>query len=147
MRPSVTLRPGKTFATSPDPYTRTAQIVGEYHLGEFVNRFRHGSLVMKLADSDVARLPTLLFGTINGVIGVIASVPQAQFAFLSKLQVGHGWLHTMLACIWEGLTRSKSSAAERWAGQGLTGALSRTVPLLTSSSRPEPCSGGDCCVS
>jgi len=62
--------------------------VGEYHLGEFVNRFRHGSLVMKLADSDVARLPTLLFGTINGVIGVIASVPQAQFTFLSKLQVG-----------------------------------------------------------
>jgi len=72
-----------------------AQIVGEYHLGEFVNRFRHGSLVMKLADSDVARLPTLLFGTINGVIGVIASVPQAQFAFLSKLQVGHGQLHAV----------------------------------------------------
>jgi hypothetical protein len=64
-----------------------AQIAGEYHLGEFVNRFRHGSLVMKLADSDTARLPTLLFGTINGVIGVIASVPQAQFTFLSRLQV------------------------------------------------------------
>ena len=52
-----------------------------------MNRFRHGSLVMKLADSDTARLPTLLFGTINGVIGVIASLPQTQFTFLSRLQV------------------------------------------------------------
>lgn len=29
------------------------QVVGEYHLGEFVNRFRPGSLVMKLPDTEV----------------------------------------------------------------------------------------------
>ena len=62
-------------------------MVGEYHLGEFVNRFRAGSLVMKLADSETARLPTLLYGTINGVIGVIASLPHAQFTHLLRLQV------------------------------------------------------------
>ena len=57
-----------------------------YHLGEFVNRFRHGSLVMKLPDSEASRVPTMLFGTVNGVIGILAALPEAQFAFLSQLQ-------------------------------------------------------------
>ncbi|XVE94238.1 hypothetical protein REPUB_Repub01dG0264300 [Reevesia pubescens] len=62
------------------------EVVGEYHLGEFVNRFRHGSLVMRLPDSDVGQIPTVIFGTVNGVIGVIASLPNEQYAFLEKLQ-------------------------------------------------------------
>lgn len=62
------------------------EVVGEYHLGEFVNRFRHGSLVMRLPDSDIGQIPTVIFGTVNGVIGVIASLPHEQFVFLEKLQ-------------------------------------------------------------
>ncbi|XVE48502.1 hypothetical protein DITRI_Ditri01bG0006900 [Diplodiscus trichospermus] len=62
------------------------EVVGEYHLGEFVNRFRHGSLVMRLPDSDVGQIPTVIFGTVNGVIGVIASLPHEQYIFLEKLQ-------------------------------------------------------------
>ncbi|KVH77823.1 Cleavage/polyadenylation specificity factor, A subunit, C-terminal [Cynara cardunculus var. scolymus] len=62
------------------------EVVGEYHLGEFVNRFRHGSLVMRLPDSDVGQIPTIIFGTVNGVIGVIASLPQDQYVFMEKLQ-------------------------------------------------------------
>ncbi|XP_077229211.1 DNA damage-binding protein 1 [Tasmannia lanceolata] len=62
------------------------EVVGEYHLGEFVNRFRHGSLVMRLPDSDVGQIPTVIFGTVNGVIGVIASLPHEQYVFLEKLQ-------------------------------------------------------------
>ncbi|KAM5587538.1 hypothetical protein ABKV19_006127 [Rosa sericea] len=62
------------------------EVVGEYHLGEFVNRFRHGSLVMRLPDSDVGQIPTVIFGTVNGVIGVIASLPQEHYSFLEKLQ-------------------------------------------------------------
>ncbi|KAM7524858.1 hypothetical protein LguiA_014760 [Lonicera macranthoides] len=62
------------------------EVVGEYHLGEFVNRFRHGSLVMRLPDSDVGQIPTVIFGTVNGVIGVIASLPPEQYSFLEKLQ-------------------------------------------------------------
>ncbi|KAL5130366.1 DNA damage-binding protein 1 [Glycine soja] len=62
------------------------EVVGEYHLGEFVNRFRHGSLVMRLPDSDVGQIPIVIFGTINGVIGVIASLPHEQYVFLEKLQ-------------------------------------------------------------
>ncbi|GLT97110.1 hypothetical protein SLE2022_146930 [Rubroshorea leprosula] len=62
------------------------EVVGEYHLGEFINRFRHGSLVMRLPDSDVGQIPTVIFGTVNGVIGVIASLPHDQYLFLEKLQ-------------------------------------------------------------
>ncbi|XP_073392348.1 DNA damage-binding protein 1 isoform X2 [Physcomitrium patens] len=62
------------------------EVVGEYHLGEFVNRFRHGSLVMRLPDSEASLIPTVIFGTVNGVIGVIASLPQDKFLFLQKLQ-------------------------------------------------------------
>lgn len=62
------------------------EVVGEYHLGEFVNRFRHGSLVMRLPDSDVGQIPTVIFGTVNGVIGVIASLPRDHYSFLEKLQ-------------------------------------------------------------
>ncbi|KAK0578137.1 hypothetical protein LWI29_005699 [Acer saccharum] len=65
---------------------RRLEVVGEYHLGEFVNRFRHGSLVMRLLDSDVGQIPTVIFGTANGVIGVIASLPHEQYVFLEKLQ-------------------------------------------------------------
>ncbi|URE33533.1 DNA damage-binding protein [Musa troglodytarum] len=62
------------------------EVVGEYHLGEFVNRIRHGSLVMRLPDSEAGHIPTVIFGTINGVIGVVASLPHDQYVFLEKLQ-------------------------------------------------------------
>ncbi|KAF6166099.1 hypothetical protein GIB67_023809 [Kingdonia uniflora] len=62
------------------------EVVGEYHLGEFVNRFQHGSLVMRLPDSEVGQIPTVIFGTVNGSIGVVASLPQEQYIFLEKLQ-------------------------------------------------------------
>jgi hypothetical protein len=63
------------------------QTIGEFHLGEFVNRFAHGSLVMQTADSEAAKLPTVLFGTINGVIGVLASLPPDTYKLLEQLQV------------------------------------------------------------
>ena len=52
-------------------------MVGEYHLGKFVNR-----LFLRYA----GQIPTVIFGTDNGVIGVIASLPHEQYAFLEKLQ-------------------------------------------------------------
>ena len=63
-----------------------AQVVGEFGLGEFVNRFQRGSLVMKLPDTEAARIPTILFGTVNGAIGVVASLPKERFEFLWRLQ-------------------------------------------------------------
>ncbi|CAN4093807.1 unnamed protein product [Withania somnifera] len=49
------------------------EVVGVFHLGEFVTRFRHGS-------------SNVIFGTENGVIGVIASLSENKFKFLEQLQ-------------------------------------------------------------
>jgi len=62
------------------------EMVGEFHLGEFVNRFRHGSLMMKQPESEAANIPTMIFGSVNGVIGVIATLPKELYEFLYKLQ-------------------------------------------------------------
>lgn len=61
-------------------------MVGQYHLGDFVNRFREGSLVMRLPDSEISKLPTTLFGTINGAIGVIAALPEEHYKLLNEVQ-------------------------------------------------------------
>ena len=79
-----TLRRQSDAAT--DEERSRLEVVGEYHVGEFVNRFRRGSLVMRLPDQENADVPTLLFGTVSGVIGVLATLPREQFEFLSALQ-------------------------------------------------------------
>jgi DNA damage-binding protein 1 len=61
-------------------------VIGQYHLGDFVNRFRPGSLVMKLPDSEISKIPTMLFGTINGALGIVASLSVEQYQCLEELQ-------------------------------------------------------------
>ena len=41
---------------------------------------------MHVPESGVAQIPTLLFGTVNGVLGVVASLPPEEFIFFNKLQ-------------------------------------------------------------
>ncbi|GJD12440.1 DNA damage-binding protein 1 [Galdieria sulphuraria] len=60
--------------------------VGEYHLGELVNRIRHGRLVLQIPESGISILKTLLYGTANGALGVIASIDEKTFQFLHSLQ-------------------------------------------------------------
>jgi DNA damage-binding protein 1 len=69
-----------------DEERQRLDIIGEYHLGEFVNRFRRGSLVMRMPDSELSKFPTTLFVTISGAIGVLASMPHDQYALLQRLQ-------------------------------------------------------------
>ena len=76
----------KNGDASTDEERQRLETVGEFHLGEFVNRFRRGSLVMRMPDSELAKVPTTLFVTISGVIGVLASLPYEQYAFLERLQ-------------------------------------------------------------
>ena len=56
------------------------------HLGEQVNVIRPGSLVMRMSDCELGDCPTRLFGTVNGGIGVLASLPHALFLTLERLQ-------------------------------------------------------------
>ena len=69
-----------------DEERQRLETVGEFNSGEFINRFRHGSLVMRAPDSEVAASPTLLFGTINGVIGLLANLPREAYEFAHRLQ-------------------------------------------------------------
>lgn len=61
-------------------------MVGQYHLGDFVNRFREGSLVMRLPDSEISKLPTIIFGSISGSIGIIAALPEDHYKLLIEVQ-------------------------------------------------------------
>ncbi|KAK1397356.1 DNA damage-binding protein 1a [Heracleum sosnowskyi] len=62
------------------------QGIGKYHLGELVIRFHHGSLLMGMPESCIGEIPTCIFGTESGSIGIIASIPQDQYFVLDKLQ-------------------------------------------------------------
>ena len=61
------------------------EVVGEFHLGDMVNAFRHGSLVMRGGEAQPAT-ETLIFATVNGAIGVMAVLPKEDFLLLTKVQ-------------------------------------------------------------
>ncbi len=61
--------------------------VGQIHIGDQINVFRHGSLVMEnLGDSSTQHSGSVLYGTVHGAIGMITSLPQEFFQFLADLQ-------------------------------------------------------------
>lgn len=106
----------KNSETASDEERRKLEVIGQYHLGEFINRFRRGSLVMKLNETydtnasnnnsssssnnnnnsssnntgnsaaPGSSIDTLLYATTSGSIGVIATIPQQRFQFLQKVQ-------------------------------------------------------------
>lgn len=76
-----------------DPHTGTSaeqreflQSVGAYHLGDQANCFRRGTLVLPNPDPEALLLPSLLYATVSGAIGVIASLPKALFDQLNAIQ-------------------------------------------------------------
>ncbi|XP_051128213.1 DNA damage-binding protein 1-like [Andrographis paniculata] len=62
------------------------EVVGKYHLGEFVNQMREGSLVVRLPESELGGGASVLFGTVSGVIGLVASLPGDEYGFFERLQ-------------------------------------------------------------
>lgn len=64
-----TVLPAASAATT-DEERQHLQEVGVFHLGEFVNVFCHGSLVLQnLGESSTPTQGSVLFGTVNGMIG------------------------------------------------------------------------------
>ena len=60
----------KDSAAATDEERLHLQEVGLYHLGEYVNVFRHGSLVMQnLGERNTPIQGSVLFGTVSGSIG------------------------------------------------------------------------------
>lgn len=60
--------------------------VGQFHLGSRVNRIQHGSLVMQMAENEGPATKTLIFGTTDGMLGVIASIKPDAYNFFLELQ-------------------------------------------------------------
>jgi hypothetical protein len=54
--------------------------------GEMINRFRRGSLVMRLPDSELSGVSTLLYGSVDGSIGLLASLPRPLFEWCKRLE-------------------------------------------------------------
>jgi DNA damage-binding protein 1 len=80
-----TLKKNADAATEED--RSRLEVIGEYHVGEFINTFKHGSLTRKVSDGDsVDKYPTVLFGSINGMVGVLAQLPKEQYQLLTKVQ-------------------------------------------------------------
>ena len=49
--------------------------VGQIHVGDMINVFRHGSLVMEnLGDSSTQHSGSVLYGTVQGAIGKIKNI-------------------------------------------------------------------------
>ncbi|KAG5270348.1 hypothetical protein AALO_G00191640 [Alosa alosa] len=67
----------KDSAATTDEERQHLQEVGVFHLGEFVNVFSHGSLVLQnLGESSTPTQGSVLFGTVNGMIGLVTSLSE-----------------------------------------------------------------------
>uniref|UniRef100_L7M756 Putative dna damage-binding protein 1 n=1 Tax=Rhipicephalus pulchellus TaxID=72859 RepID=L7M756_RHIPC len=77
----------KDSAATTDEERQHLQEVGQFHLGEFVNVFRHGSLVMQHpGETSSPTQGSVLFGTIHGAIGLVSQLPADFYTFLSEVQ-------------------------------------------------------------
>ncbi|XP_076310101.1 LOW QUALITY PROTEIN: DNA damage-binding protein pic [Tachypleus tridentatus] len=77
----------KDSAATNDEERQHLQEVGQFHLGEFVNVFRHGSLVMQHpGEMTTPTQGSVLFGTVHGAIGLVAQVPAEFYNFLLDVQ-------------------------------------------------------------
>lgn len=77
----------KDSAATTEEERQHLQEVGVYHLGEFVNVFRHGSLVMQHpGETTTPTQGSVLFGTVNGAIGLVTQLPQDFFNFSMEVQ-------------------------------------------------------------
>ncbi|CAM9125233.1 unnamed protein product [Choristocarpus tenellus] len=70
------------------------ELQGEFHLGEFVNKFCQGSLTMQATDAGLSTSvektlvcgQPLLFGTVNGMVGAVLTLTEDNYSLLSRLQ-------------------------------------------------------------
>ncbi|GFX77483.1 DNA damage-binding protein 1 [Trichonephila clavipes] len=77
----------KDSAAPTDEDRQHLQEVGHFHLGEMVNVFRHGSLVMQHpGEITTPTQGSVLFGSVNGCIGLVTQLPEEYFNFLSDVQ-------------------------------------------------------------
>ncbi|KAJ6654120.1 hypothetical protein lerEdw1_007388 [Lerista edwardsae] len=85
----------KDSAATTDEERQHLNEVGLFHLGEFVNVFCHGSLVMQnLGETSTPTQGSVLFGTVNGMIGKVRVIET------HKAGVAEGSASLTLDCTW-----------------------------------------------
>eukprot|EP00667_Euglena_gracilis_P000838 EG_transcript_838 len=82
--------------TTNDDEHRMLNTLGQFHLGEFVNCFHKGSLVMRVTDQEKDQAPnpyalklsphSLIYGTISGAVGVINPISEQLYNVLLAIQ-------------------------------------------------------------
>lgn len=61
--------------------------VAQFHLGDMVNVFRHGSLVMQnVGERTTPNTGCILYGTVSGAIGLVTQIPVDFYEFLRSLE-------------------------------------------------------------
>ncbi|CAG0895305.1 unnamed protein product [Darwinula stevensoni] len=77
----------KDSAAGSDEEKQQMQQVGCFHLGDMVNVFRHGSLVMQqVTETSITTQGSILLGSVNGCIGLVTQLPQELYSFLEEVQ-------------------------------------------------------------
>ncbi|XP_049788661.1 DNA damage-binding protein 1 [Schistocerca nitens] len=77
----------KDSAATTDEERQQMQEVGQFHLGDMVNVFRHGSLVMQhVGETTTPTQGCVLFGTVSGAIGLVTQIPNDFYEFLHELE-------------------------------------------------------------
>lgn len=61
--------------------------VAQFHLGDMVNVFRHGSLVMQnIGERTTPTSGCILYGTVSGAIGLVTQLTPEFYEFLHNLE-------------------------------------------------------------
>lgn len=77
----------KDSAATTDEERSQMQEVGQFHVGDMINVFRHGSLVMQnLGETSTPTTGCVLFGTVEGAIGLVTQICPDFYDFLLELQ-------------------------------------------------------------
>lgn len=61
--------------------------VAQFHLGDMINVFRHGSLAMQnVGERTTPTQGCVLYGTVSGAIGLVTQIPPDFYEFLRSLE-------------------------------------------------------------
>lgn len=77
----------KDSAATTDEDRQQMPEMAQYHLGDLVNVFRHGSLVMQnVGERTTPTQGCVLYGTVSGAIGLLTQIPTDFYELLHSLQ-------------------------------------------------------------
>lgn len=77
----------KDSAATSDEERQQMPEIAQFHLGDMVNVFRHGSLVMQnVGERSTPTQGCVLYGTVSGAIGLVTQIPPDFYDFLRALE-------------------------------------------------------------